>query len=218
MARHYDKWNQINDDPELKQKRHDQAGYITTLKKIFDHKTLLFLEEKILDHLVDEVILLEARIPGAQAVTDFSFLMAPAYKALEGFLFQLAKGLELPSGSNPENAGGYFANAQTVDKHIDGILKELDEESDKADISDSEQREIKFRLSQMGSFLNNYRNSPAHFNGDPVKAGEKAAQLVTTIFEHIDSTTKVLLATGFLTCEEKTEAGKTIWTVQPKVL
>jgi len=218
MAQNYDKWNEISDNPELKQKRHDQAGYITNLKKIFDHKTLLFLEEKILDHLVDEVILLESRIPGAQAITDFSFLMAPAYKALEGFLLQLAKDLELPSGSNPKNAGGYFANTQAVHEHIDKILKDLEEKSDKADISDNEKQEIKFRLSQMGSFLNTYRNGPAHFNGESVKTGEKAAQLINIIFGHIDSTTKVLLATGFLYEEQQVEENKTIWKIIPKKL
>src|SRR5687768_11659236 len=66
------------------------------LKDHFDEMSLEYLDEKIIDYLADS---LQVASLGAsqhrERFHDFSFLTAPAYKAFEGYLFQIARDLDL---------------------------------------------------------------------------------------------------------------------------
>src|SRR3989344_7600487 len=71
------------------------------LKNTFDQDVLFYLSERVINHLTDSMSIHGAiGTRGDVHFNDFSFATAPAYKALEGFLFQVAKDLGLPSSGN----------------------------------------------------------------------------------------------------------------------
>ena len=123
---------------------------------------------------------------------DYSFLTAPAYKAFEGYLFQIAKEMKLPS-SSPKLIGTYFDEGR-VDETIDNLLKELEAKSEgTAKLSKDEKQFIKDMVSEMKRFLFHYRHTPAHYIGDLIDTADKAEQNIHSIYRIINETTKTLL-------------------------
>src|SRR3989344_6866342 len=95
---------------------------IAQLKSHFDAITLAYLDEKIIDYIVDSLHLTETKISTYREVFhDFSFLTAPAYKAFEGYLFQIARDLALPS-AKPDFVGTFF-DEEKIDRAVNKILK-----------------------------------------------------------------------------------------------
>ena len=176
--------------------RQQNEGMLGSLEKNFSRDVLLYLEEKIMNHLLDSITLdfpglnLSAQTNGR--FNDYSFLTAPAYKALEGFLFQIAKDLNLPSSRN-NNVGGYYFDEQKRDKQIDKLLKELENRAESSKLSTYEKRDIKDRIKEMKGFLQHYRHTPAHFFGEPIETVEKAHRNIMVIYSAIDNATKILL-------------------------
>ena len=175
------------------------------LKKHFDIETLYYLEEGIIDYLLDSLALEKYNIieQTVNRFNDYSFLTAPAYKALEGFLFQIAEDLELPSGKNLDAVGGYYFDEMKVDKHINKLLKELEKKAEEtAKLSRHEKKDIKERIQQMKSFLKNYRHTPAHYLGESIGTIEKADRNIKIIFGAIDDSAKIFLKSGLINNEE----------------
>jgi len=124
---------------------------------------------------------------------DYSFLTAPAYKAFEGFLFQLAKDLKLPSSGKPELVGTYYFDEQKVDGAIDALLDELEKAgTGSTALSSAEKDNIKDNVKEMKRFLRNYRHTPAHFHGEPMISREKSLQNILSMYRIIDETVAVL--------------------------
>jgi hypothetical protein len=164
-----------------------------------DEDTLNYLDEAIINHIGDSISLLELWQPNySSQFNDFSFLTAPAYKAFEGFLFQIARDLKLPSAGNVKFAGTYF-DEDKVDEAIDNIIKEIEEKADNTKALDKEQTQfIKDMVSEMKRFLVHYRHTPAHFLGDSINSLEKAQQNIMSIYRIINETTKTLLRAGLI--------------------
>ena len=170
------------------------------LDRTFDIEVLDYLSEKVINHLmdssnIDKVI----RDRGDTYFNDYSFATAPAYKALEGFLFQIAKDLALPSAGNNNTAGAYYFDEEKIDKHIDKLLRELDKKADSTvKLSTYEKRDVKDRIKEMKSFLRNYRHTPAHFYGESIDTTAKADMNIKVIYSVIQNTTKILLKAGLV--------------------
>ncbi|TSC96150.1 MAG: hypothetical protein Athens101426_456 [Parcubacteria group bacterium Athens1014_26] len=163
------------------------------LEAIFDVKVLLYLSEKIINHIADS-LQLNADSYFKNKMNDYSFLTAPAYKALEGFLFQIATELNLPSSGNSNLAGSYYFDEIKIDKHIDKLIKELENKTDfTSKLSIYEKRDIKDRIKEMKGFLRNYRHTPAHFYGEIIDTSEKADINIKIIYGTINNTAKILL-------------------------
>ena len=169
------------------------------LEKLFDKNVLFYLSESIVNHLLDSLTLDKYIHSNINDFNDFSFFTASAYKALEGFLFQIAKDLNLPSSGNSNLVGSYYFDEERIDKHIDKLLKEL---SDKADVeknlSKYEKRDIKERIKELKGFLQNYRNTPSHFYGEPIITIQIADRNVKIIYGAIDNTAKILLRANLI--------------------
>lgn len=165
------------------------------LRQHFDEQVLLYLDEEIINHLADSIFL-ENNGPTINRFNDFSFLTAPAYKAFEGFLFQIARDLNLLPGRDNDQVGGYYDPVK-VDKEIDRIIKELEKKTGgslKKDHKDS----IKANVTAMRLFLKVYRHTPAHFRGQPLKTKEMARQNIHRIYGTIRDTVIVLQEAGML--------------------
>lgn len=181
--------------------RQQNEGILDALEKNFSRDTLLYLEERIINYLLDSVTLefqglnISAQTNGR--FNDYSFLTAPAYKSLEGFLFQIAKDLNLPSSRN-NNVGGYYFDEQKIDKHVNKLLKELESRAENSKLSSYEKRDIKDRIKEMKGFLQHYRHTPAHFFGEPIKTVEKAHMNIMVIYNAIDNTAQILLKANLI--------------------
>ncbi len=169
---------------------------INKMQYTFDENVLDYLSEKVLNHIADSMTTEELFKNDLikNRFNDYSFLTAPAYKALEGFLFQIAEELDLSSSGNKNLAGSYYFDEKKIDKHIDKLLKELEAVMDKEKkLSRYEKRDIKDRIKEMKGFLQHYRNTPAHFYGELIDTVEKANININIIYGAISNTTKILL-------------------------
>ncbi len=168
----------------------------------FDEQVLHYLHERIINHLVDSLNLEKKSRELQRMFNDFSFYMAPAYKAFEGFLFQIAADLKLPSSGNPNFVGTYF-DEQVVDSTIDSLIEELnDKAGGEAGLSAGDKINIKDHVKEMKRFLVHYRHTPAHFHGETIDTLEKADQNVKSIYRIISETIKVLLKAGLVQIRE----------------
>lgn len=177
---------------------------LSELDNNFDQETLYYLSEKVINHLADSLKLdMLWKENFKDQFNDFSFFTAPAYKALEGFLFQIASDLKLPSSGNDNLAGSYYFNEEKIDQHIDKLLEELDSAADKeSKLSAHEKRDIKDRIREMRGFLQHYRHTPAHFYGESIDTLEKARRNTMTIYGAIDNTAKILLKANLIKIKE----------------
>ncbi len=173
--------------------RYHQFPSMHSLKQLLSDGTLDYLDEKIINHLMDQIIIRGYFSQFTSKFNDFSFLIAPAYKALEGYLFQLAKDLKLPSAGNGNLVGSYYFDEEKIDAQIDILLSELEANTGGSkQLSDYEKQDIKSRIKEMKDFLRHYRHSPAHYMGESIDTIEKAERTVMVIFAAIDNTTAIL--------------------------
>lgn len=172
---------------------------VAVLDSNFSSDTIRYLDEKIINYLLDSMSLDGIFNKNHVNFNDYSFVTAPAYKALEGFLFQIAKDLKLPSSGNEKLAGSYYFDEEKIDKHIDKLLKELgDNTQQQKALSKYEKRDIKDRIKEMKGFLQHYRHTPAHFYGEPIDTIEKAHRNIMIIYGAIDNTAQILLKAKLL--------------------
>lgn len=117
--------------------------------------------------------------------SDFSFVVAPAYKAFEGFLIFIADRFGLPAEKYKHNIGGLYnweANKKDKELIIEAIEKNLGID-----------REGKDRWRELNMVLRSYRHNPAHFSGDKISTFEQAEDYVRTIINTMNQTVKFLI-------------------------
>lgn len=177
---------------------------VEKLTRNFDLQTLHYLSERVVNYLLDSLQMEEFwRDDFRDRFNDFSFYTAPAYKAFEGFLFQIAEDLELPSSGDPKFVGTYF-DEEKVDKTIDKLIKELEQKAEKTTkLTKQEKLHIKDMIKEMKRFLQHYRHTPAHFHGEPINTIEKARQNILSMYRIIDETSKTLLKTELIQIKEE---------------
>lgn len=84
--------------------------------------------------------------------SDYSFSIAPMYKAMEGIFWKIAKNLNLIKEDQP--LGNLFN-----EKEIDGLFRKIDEKIDNFEKID----ELKSKLKDIKYFLKRYRHRPSHY-------------------------------------------------------
>lgn len=208
MSKYYNRWGEHVDGEQVG--KNEVFGKLRgsqplgELDNNFSQDTLYYLNERVINHLADSLMLdITCREIIKDRFNDFSFFTAPAYKALEGFLFQIAEDLKLPSSGNDKLAGSYYFDEEKIDQHIDKILKELVAAADtESKLSKYEKRDIKDRIKEMSGFLQHYRNTPAHFYGESIDTLEKAQRNIMIIYGAIDNTAKILLKSGLIQIQD----------------
>lgn len=177
---------------------------INDLNNHFDLEVLYYLSERVINHLADSLNLdILWREQFKDRFNDFSFFTAPAYKAFEGFLFQIAKDLNLPSSGEPKFVGTYF-DEEKVDKTIDKLLKELEVKTEEeTKLRREEKTFIKDMIKEMKRFLYHYRHTPAHFHGELIDTIDKARQNILSMYRIINETVKTLLRAKLIQISEE---------------
>lgn len=112
---------------------------------------------------------------------DYSFSIAPAYKAFEGFLFQLGIDLKLFDKNNLPYSPGSFYEDEKIEKSLQDLFKGVLNLTKKVD--KDKFKDISGRISEMRNLLRRYRHTPAHYQGSQcipnfAKAKDYAASII----------------------------------------
>lgn len=119
-------------------------------------------------------------------LSDYSYLITPVFKALEGTLMQIGKDLGFNLDAYNFKIGLVF-NDDNLEKFYDDVLSKI-EELDKDNKTD-----IQMWLNDARRLLRHFRHSPAHYSGDPKKSWDSAFSTGDHIFRIIDEMSYSLL-------------------------
>ena len=156
--------------------------------------TKIFLDgngQDILDWLWDSNRLID-QFKATSNYSDYSFTIAPAYKALEKWLLLLAPSLGVPNEviQRAYETGklGLFLSDDNVDKFFDVILEKLTLEA-------SKKKELKTFVQTLSSTLKNFRHNPSHC-GTIIENALRAESDFFTLLNTMDNITQSLIDAG----------------------
>jgi len=199
-------------------KREVRKEYLEMLSSHLDKEVIAYLEREpqITSLLTDYLVLVDTiatrtlsgkplhnrdtgryigtpKINAAEVFSDYSFLIAPIYKAFEGYLFLLANSIGLKTKDEIiKNIGGCYDEEKIIQIKRE-IVTETGNRIDKAD------KEGIGRLSELKRVLEQYRHNPAHFLGNTLDTFQKATNYGGAILTAINETTKFFLERGDIT-------------------
>lgn len=116
-------------------------------------------------------------------LSDYSYLAMPAFKALEGVLFQIAAELKLEF---KKNVGWSFTEGE-LNKYYDSILDKIER------LTKDDKSDIKAWLHNARMYLRTLRHNPAHYLGEPITNYRKALLIGDTIISTIDNLCLILI-------------------------
>lgn len=125
---------------------------------------------------------------------DYSFMITPAFKALELWIIAIAPflGVEQDLIEKAKDYGKFntFLNDESIEKLVRAVSKKLEIQSDK-------KREMRQSLEALSSYLKNLRHSPAHC-GTVISNPDKAGTFFHEIVGGIDRITNLLIEQGVI--------------------
>ena len=137
------------------------------LETFLDNKVRIWLNERarlfLLDYINIKYVSQTYYIPN---IWDYSYLIMPAFKALEGTMLQIGEQLGFDITKYKYKVGLMFSE-ENLEKFYNDVLDKT------AKISEEKRLDIKQWLDNARRILSSLRHNPAHFNGD-TKTFEKA--------------------------------------------
>ena len=124
-------------------------------------------------------------------ISDYSYLITPAFKALEGTLLQIAKGLEFDLTKYNYKVG-WILDEKRLDNFYQEVLNKIET------LTAEKKRDIRQWLSSARLFLRHLRHAPAHYFGERQETFTKAFDTGNTIIFTINEIVFALLETGVL--------------------
>jgi hypothetical protein len=92
-------------------------------------------------------------------IYDYSYLMMPAFKALEGTMLQIGRELSFDLKKYDYSVGGIFSE-DNLNKYYDEVLDKI------GSIDKDKKMDIRQWLDNARRILRSLRHNPAHYNGD----------------------------------------------------
>ncbi len=180
----------------------------TWLLAILDAKVINWLDEDVKDLLLDYIAIRKGYENYAiGGLKDYSYLITPAFKALEGTLIQIAKRL----GFNLEKYNfqiGVVFSEENLEKFYNEVLNKIDK------LAEEQKLDIQQWLNNARRLLRHLRHSPAHFGGEKKENHNKAFLTGDQILFTINEMCLSLITSGVFDRdnekEEKSEARKII--------
>lgn len=167
----------------------------------FTDEARVFLKEQgseVLLWLWDSNRLIEA-FKGKEDYFDYSFLIAPAYKALEKWLLIIGPYLGVPRNvvDKAANDGrlGVFLNDTSIIEYFDKALEELEAEVE-------QRKDLRNSVLSLNSILKTFRHNPAHC-GSTIENPLRAETDFFAMINIIDNITSVLISAGIIPNEGK---------------
>ena len=153
----------------------------------------LLLVTVIREHIISGTLQFDegtAKANASEVFIDYSFVIAPIYKAFEGYLFLLAESLGLKSRQEIKKSIGACYDEEQITKIKKEIVTETGNRIEKTD------REALGRISELKRVLEQYRHSPAHFVGKSPDTFQKATNYGGAILTAINEATEFFLERG----------------------
>lgn len=137
------------------------------LETFLDNKVRIWLNERIRLFLLDYInIKYVSQTYYMSSIWDYSYLIMPAFKALEGTMLQIGEQLNFDINKYKYKVGLIFSE-ENLENFYNDVLDKT------AKITEENRLNIKQWLDNARRILSSLRHNPAHFNGD-VKTFEKA--------------------------------------------
>ena len=148
------------------------------------------VKDLILDYLIIKASFMEHGI-GNSSLSDFSYLITPAFKALEGTLLQIAEQLGFPLKEVNYKVGVVFSEEQ-LEKYYRDTLDKLES------LAIEKRLDVKQWLDNARRILHHMRHAPAHYRAEGKKTYTAAFQTGEMILGTINEMCRSLLAAGLL--------------------
>lgn len=141
------------------------SSWLTTL---IDPQVTNWLDDKTKSFLLDYLMIREGyKSWGVVGLTDYSYLITPAYKALEGTLLQIAESLNFDVNKYNFRIGVIFSE-ESLEKFYNDVLEKI------SDLAKEEKIDVEQWLNNARRLLRHLRHSPAHYNGELKDSWNKA--------------------------------------------
>jgi hypothetical protein len=138
------------------------------LDTLMEKEVVRWLDPKTLSLLIDYVNIKYCwGLHGVGQLSDYAYLMTPAFKALEGVLIQVAGELRLPE--RPYRIGAVY-DEESLDKFYSEVLDKV------GALTETAKDDVKLWLNDARRILKHYRHSPAHFQSEPKTHWDRAFQ------------------------------------------
>lgn len=131
-------------------------------------EVVAWLDRKIKQFLLDYInIKYFSKDYGVNNLSDYSYLITPAFKALEGTLLQIGKELGFDLNKYKYRVGVMF-NDESLEKYYKDVLDKIEH------LAEENRADIKQWLDNARRILKSLRHAPAHFNGEVKDNWDKA--------------------------------------------
>jgi len=168
---------------------------------LMSREVLNWLEEKQKRFILDYINIKEGyKQFGIIGLSDYSYLITPIFKALEGVLIQIAEEIGLDIEKYQFKIGVVFSE-ENLEKFYNDVLEKLES------LSDENKEDIKMWLNDTRRILRHFRHSPAHFSGEVKPSWDKAFLFGDHVLSIIDNLCSSLLEAGIISVskEEKSK-------------
>ncbi len=140
-------------------------NYLSTL---MDQRVVNWLNEKQKRFFLDYVNIEEGyKQFGVIGLSDYSYLITPAFKGLEGTLIQIAEELGFDLKKYDFKIGVIF-NEENLEKFYNDVIDKIE------NLSSQNKEDIQLWLNDARRILRHFRHSPAHFMGENKPTWDKA--------------------------------------------
>ena len=177
---------------------------LNSLSEVLNPKTLSWLPVKVKDLILDYHIIkmcfMEYGI-GHSSLSDFSYLITPAFKALEGTLIHVGEQLGFPLKEAKYKAGVVFSEDR-LEKYYKDTLDKLES------VAAEQKIDVKQWLDNARRILNHMRHAPAHYLGEGKSNYTLAFQTGDMIVWTINEMCRSLLDAGLLKIDAATVVTK----------
>jgi len=169
------------------EKRYYNSYHKSELYGVFKDEVVTWLNPRISGFLIDYMSIKSATHDfGIEGLTDYSYLITPAFKALEGTLLEIGKEL----GFKIEKYGykiGVMFNDENLEKYYNEVLDKIDQ------LSKENKTDIKHWLDNIRRILKSLRHTPAHYEGEVKDSLTKAFLSGDLIISTIDGMCYLLI-------------------------
>lgn len=130
------------------------------LNEIMYSDVLSWLDQKIWNFLIDYLNIKTFTDKfEPKGLSDYSYLITPAFKALEGTLLQIGTELGFKVEEYKFRVGVIF-NEENLEKYYEDVLEKI------SSLSEEKKVDIKQWLDNARRILKSLRHTPAHYNGE----------------------------------------------------
>lgn len=132
----------------------------TALEEFMYPEVVMWLDEKIKEFLLDYLnIKYFSKDYGVDNLSDYSYLITPAFKALEGTLMQIGGELGFDLNKYKYRVGVIFSD-ENLEEYYKDVLDKI------THLTEENRVDIKQWLDNARRILKSLRHTPAHFNAE----------------------------------------------------